>query len=169
MFANEKMNLQTGLSVHDCKMRLLSSVDIERLSLSMSGYAGSKDMLGKIQGNKFRLQKRRNYRNSFAPFFYGQLTNDGVDTLIVGEFRIHPAAKAFMAAWFAFLLIFSLMAVILHPQGQFEAGRVPLLAVSVGMMVFGVALVMFSRWLARGEQRAILDFLKVKLEAREAN
>jgi hypothetical protein len=61
------------------------------------------------------------------------------------------------------------MAAILPPQGQFEAGRVPLLAASVGMMAFGVALVMFSRWLARGEQKAILDFLKVKLEAREAN
>ena len=163
------MNLQTGLSVHDCKMRLLASVDVERFSLSMSGYAGSKDMLGKIQGNKFRLQKRRNYRNSFAPFFYGQFTNDGADTLIVGEFRMHPATRVFMAVWFAFLLIFSLVAVILPPQDQFEAGRVPLLATSIGMMVFGIALVLFSRRLASGEQKAFLDFLKVKLEAREAN
>ena len=164
-----KMKLQTGLSVHDCKMRLLASVDVEKFSLSMSGFAGSKDMLGKIQGNKFRIQKRRDYRNSFAPFFYGQLTNDGADTLIEGEFRMHPVAKAFMAVWFAFLLIFSLMAAILPPQSQFEAGRVPLLAASVGMMAFGVALVLFLHRLASGEQKAILDFLKVKLEARETN
>jgi hypothetical protein len=36
------------------------------------------------------------------------------------------------------------------------------------MMAFGVALVRFGRWLGRGEEKAIVAFLKTTFEANEA-
>jgi hypothetical protein len=40
---------------------------------SWSGYKGDLPVLGTITGNSFRLQKRRYWRNDFAPYFYGQI------------------------------------------------------------------------------------------------
>ena len=163
------VKLQTHIPIDDCKSRLAASMDAERLAFSRSGYAGSKEILGKIRGTGFRLQKRRYYRNSFAPYFYGRLEAADGGTRIEGEFKMHPAARIFMTFWFSFLALFAAAALILPSQGQPEAGRLPFLAVAAFMAAFGVGLIKFSRWLARGEKVAIMDFLKSKLEASDAH
>ena len=162
------MNLQTRLSLDECKSRLADSVDPLKLGWSVSGYAGSKEVLGKFRGDSFRLQKRRNYRNSFAPYLYGQFkTGDGA-TRVEGEFKLHPFTKIFMALWFSFLAAFSVAVLVLPSHGQADSARWPLLLFAAGMAAFGVALIKFSRWLARNEAGAIVALLKSRLEASDA-
>ena len=92
------IELHTHLSTAECQARLAAGVDIQKLAFTRSGYAGSREILAKISGATFRLQKRRTYRNSFAPFFYGKLIAAGSGTRIEGEFKMHPAARVFMAS-----------------------------------------------------------------------
>ena len=166
--STDRMKLQTRLSIDDCKARLADSVDPVKLGWTISGYAGSREILGKIRGNSFRLQKRRNSRNSFAPYLYGQFKAADGGTRVEDEFRLHPFAQIFMALWFSFLAVFAISMLVLPSQGQAGSVRWPLLAVAAGMAAFGIGLVKFSRWLARNEEGAILALLKSSLEASDA-
>src|SRR5438034_1151738 len=94
------MILRTRIPIDECKTRLASAVDAERLAFAASGYAGSKPMLGKFRDATFRLQKRRCYRNSFAPFFFGRFVVSAGGTVIEGDFRMHPFVRVFMIFWF---------------------------------------------------------------------
>jgi hypothetical protein len=84
---------------------LASNIDPERLGFSWSGYAGDRPILGKLRDTKFRLQKRRYYRNSFAPFFFGRFVATGSGTRIEGGFRIHPLMRVFVIVWVSFTAI----------------------------------------------------------------
>ena len=162
--------LRTPLPIEECKARLASGVDVERLAFTWSGHAGSRPILGKFSENGFRLQKRRYYRNEFAPFFYGRFVRADRGTFIEGEFRMHPFARAFMIFWFSFLVLYFAVALVqyaMEPPGV-RGGRGLLLVFPFGMMAFGIALVRFGRWLGRGEERAIVAFLKTTFEANEA-
>ncbi len=161
------VNLQTRLSIEECNSRLLASVDIEHLGWTMSGYAGSKDILAKVSDNGFRLQKRRTHRNSFAPFFFGHFKPVDGGTLIEGEFKLHPATRVFGAVWFSLLLLFAIGVLMVTPDAKTPSARMPLLGVAALMGAFGVCLLMFGQRLARGEQGVILEFLKHSFEASE--
>jgi hypothetical protein len=51
------MKLHTRFSITECRARLEAAVDAEKLGFSLSGYAGSREIIGKIQATSFRLQK----------------------------------------------------------------------------------------------------------------
>jgi hypothetical protein len=137
------------------------------MAFSRSGYAGTRPILGKLGGAGFRLQKRRGYRNSFAPFFFGRFVASDRGTLIEGEFRMHPWAKVFMTGWFSFLVVFSVAFLISRRSGS-QSSLIIDLGVPIMMAVFGVLLVKFGRWLGRGEERDIIEFLKSTLATDEA-
>ncbi len=169
--ANRKnfVTLKTRLSLADCKARLADAVDIQRLAFTRSGYAGSKPIIGRFRAETFRLQKRRSYRNSSAPYFYGKFVPTEGGTLIEGKFRIHPFARAFMFYWFGFLAVFALLAGIFPSRAGGDApwARTLFLLGPLGMAAFGIGLLKFGSWLARAEPPAILDLLKQTLEANE--
>jgi len=146
-------------------------MDAERLAFSWSGYAGKKEILGRIREASFRLQKRRYYRNSFAPFFYGQFAPADSGTLITGEFRMHPFVRVFMAFWFSFLAVFVITALVLPSRGQQESagGRAFILLIAGAFAVFGVGLMKFGQWLGNSKQNAIAAFLKKTLETDDAH
>lgn len=82
---------------------------------------------------------------------------------------MHPLVIVFMALWFSFLAVF-IMLVFAFPPARgsgAQGGKASMLAVSVGMMAFGVAIVKFGQWLGRREERAIVVFLKTTLEAED--
>jgi hypothetical protein len=164
------MTLRTRIPIEECKARLALSVDAERLGFSWSGYAGSRPILGKLRDTTFRLQKRRYYRNSFAPFFFGRFVASNDGTLIEGEFRMHPFVRVFMIVWFSFLGVPSVIMLISVFAGQADVQGSPILGLVIpaGMAVFGVALVKFGRWLGRSEETAIVAFLKSTLETNDA-
>jgi hypothetical protein len=160
------MTLHTRIPIEECKARLASSVDAERLAFSWSGYAGSRPILGKLRDSSFRLQKRRYYHNSFAPFFFGRFVVSDDGTLIEGKFTMHPFVRVFMIVWFSFLGVPSVIMLISVFAGQADVQGSPILGLVIpaGMAAFGVALVKFGRWLGRSEETAIVAFLKSTLE-----
>lgn len=144
-------------------------MDAETWAFSLSGYAGSKPVLGTIQGDTIRLQIRRYYRNSFAPRYHGRLRCVRDGTAIEGEFRMHPFVRVFMAIWFSFLAFFLVAVLASFVTGRAEvrsSNNLALLLIPLGMAAFGVLLIKFGQWLGRSEERKMLNFLKTTLEAK---
>ena len=164
------MTLHTRIPIGECKDRLSCAVDAERFSFSWSGFAGSRPILGSVTDSGFRLQKRRYYRNSFAPCFHGRFLPSDSGTRIEGEFRMNPFAKVFMLVWFSFLTVFIavMLVSVIAERPDVRGGASSVLLVPVGMAAFGVALVKLGQWLGRGEERTIVAFLKTTLDAHDA-
>jgi len=164
------MKLRAPIPIEECRARLATAVDAERFAFSWSGYAGDKPILGKIRDAGFRLQRRRFYHNSFAPFFYGQFVPSGRETLIEGAFRIRTDVKFAMSLWSVILACLTVAMLVqeISRRGGFNGDWASVLLVPAGMTLFGVALVKFGRWLGRGEERAIVAFLKTTFDAKDA-
>lgn len=152
---------------------LRCSVDEERRTLfSFSGYKGSRPFLGKVGENTFRLQKRRHWRNDFAPRFYGQIQPEPGGTKIEGYFDVARWAKLFMRLWLAAavalgapVFVLTLLDVTMGSRnisGDTWVG----LVVPPALVAFGILLPKLGRLLGRAEERAILEHLQNTLAAR---
>jgi hypothetical protein len=127
-------------------------------------------ILAKIRGDHFRLFAwgPTNVRNSFAPFFYGHLEEEGGRTRIQGCFRIHPFARAFLIVWFGGLMAEGSLILLLPTSAWGFGGRPPpvfaVLGIA-GMMLLGYGFVRFARWLGRGQVESVRSFLTRELKA----
>ena len=161
------ITLRTDLDADDCIRRLSDSIDPERLTIfSLSGYSGSKPVIGRIMGYEFYLHKRRNWRNDFAPQFHGNLRAQDRGTLIEGYFDAPRWTRIFMRVWLgaAVLLagpVFLLSLWDLFTGGHYVKGdlRVGLL-VPPCMILFGILLPRLGLWLGRYEEQFIVEFLE---------
>ena len=98
--------LRTDFDTAECRRRLIESIDPERRTIfSLSGYRGSKPVIGLIGRYEFCLHKRRYWHNDFAPQFYGNLLPQARGTLIEGYFDIPRWTKIFMRIWLGGVLL----------------------------------------------------------------
>ncbi|MFZ0640026.1 MAG: hypothetical protein WAN33_09580 [Candidatus Acidiferrales bacterium] len=166
------VTLCTDFNLEECRRRLIESVDPERWTfLSLSGYKGSKPIIGRFEGNAFCLHKRRYYRNDFAPRFYGSLVSLPRGTRVEGYFDARRDAKLSMRIWLAIailigipLFVESLRDALLKTrsiEGNLWVG----LLVPSALVLFGIVLPKFGLWLGRGEERSILALLESTLVA----
>lgn len=158
----------TKLSPHECLQRLRSHVSDMRLSPAWSPPAEG-TVLAKVCANRFRLfvQGQKYMRNSFGPFFYGRVEEGREGTHIIGSFRMHPFVRAFLAIWFGGLAVMAVIFPGVAFSGNLPAGKPPFVFV-VGpllMILLGIALVAFGRWLSRGQISRLREFLREDLEA----
>lgn len=152
---------------------LRRSVDGEQKTLfSFSGYKGNRPVLGEVSDSSFRLQKRRYWRNDFAPRFYGKVEPEYGGTRIEGYFDMTRWVKLFMRVWLGGVVLFggplfvmSLLDVTTgshHTTGDTWVGVI----VPPSMILFGILLPKFGRLLGCGEERFLLEFLQGTLAAR---
>jgi hypothetical protein len=162
------MKLRTKLSIADCRTRLGSATDLGGLALSWDAAAPGA-VLGEFRGPSFRLHTKKYYSNSFAPFFYGKMTDADGGTNLEGGFRFHPFIRLFMVFWFSFLLIFAAAAIIVPaaPHQAGDGGRGWFFAGLGLSAILGAALILCGQWLGRGEREVIRSFLKNTLEAKD--
>jgi hypothetical protein len=152
---------------------LRGSMDEERRTLfSFSGYSGDQPILGEVWGSIFHLQKRRYWRNDFAPHFYGEIQSDPAGTRIEGRFDLADSVRLFMWFWLGgvvliggaiFMVCLSDVAAGSHlVSGDARVG----LIVPPSMLLFGIVLPRVGRLLGRGDEAFILDHLQNILSAR---
>jgi hypothetical protein len=157
--------LRTDLGLEDCLRRLQGATDLaKRTIFSFSGYKGSHPVLSKLDGDKFKIWKRRYYRNSFAPFFFGTLTQDGRGTLVEGRFDMDPFVKAFVILWLAIVGL-SGISEVSSALSHGHSARTDVLFRG-GMFLFGLILPRFGQLIAKSEERFLRDFLESTLAAR---
>ena len=92
--------------------------------------------------------------NSFKPFFRGRFIERNGKAVLVGRFTVHPFAKVFMALWFGFAGLASVLAML---QGQKRAFG---LLSGFGLIIaFGAAFVGLCRWFARNDAAWLSDVI----------
>jgi hypothetical protein len=98
--------LHSDYSPDTCVAKLSEQIDSDKRSLfSLSGYKGSKPIVGRIGGNEFRLQKRRYWHNSFGPVLFGRVTSHGRGSLVEGYWGMARWTRMFMRVWIIFAIV----------------------------------------------------------------
>jgi len=152
---------------------LRRSIDPEKRTLfSLSGYKGDRPVLGEVQGNEFKLQKRRYSRNDFAGQFYGTIEAETGGSRIQGYFDAPRWARYFMRFWLAGAILCGAPIFVLtlldaltgshHTTGDTWVG----LVVPPALIVFGTVLPKVGRAFGRGDRRFLVEFLQQTVAAR---
>jgi hypothetical protein len=162
----EKLVLQTALPPDECIRRIEASTDPgNRTIFSLSGYKGSKPLLVKFDGNQFKLWKRRYYRNDFAPYFFGTLSPDNRGTHLEGYFDMDRWVKIFMRIWIAFAVLFTVPIFFATLNRPSRVNGWIGIVIPLGFVIFGTLLPKFGRWMGRGEEKFMREFLQTTLVA----
>lgn len=157
--------LVTDLSMEECRRRLSELRRRPRFLEPPRVQTGDPGVFGELQGERFRLYAVRVlFRNSFRRLFYGRLEADAGRTLIVGQFRVHPFVRAFIAVWLAVVGFFALVSTCaaIQPGGPDVGFGV---AIAWGMLALGAAISFVGPRLSRPEEEAVLSYLEERLEA----
>jgi len=152
---------------------LRRSIDEERRTLfSLSGYRGSCSVLGEVAENTFRLQRRRYWRNDFAPHLYGRFRLEAGGSRIEAHFDVSRWVRTFMKIWLAGaallgapIFVLSALDVLTgshHTTGDIRVG----LIVPPALVLWGFALPRLGRLFGRGDERFLLEFVQQTVAAR---
>jgi len=161
---SDVVELRTDLSPDECLRRLREAADPPQFGpFSLSGYKGSKPVIAKLTGTKIKLWKRRYYKNSFAPFFFGALVPQGAGTRIEGHFGMDPFVKVFLAFWLGAVFLGAVAALTARFSQGIPSGDLAAIVIPFAMILFGLALPRFGQWLGRSEKKDLLEFLQTAL------
>jgi hypothetical protein len=167
--------LHSALSPEVVAETLRREMDEERWTLfSLSGLAGDRPVVGKVEGEQFRLRKRVYLHNDFAGQFYGSMTGEPGGTRMEGYFDFPRWIRYFMRGWLALAIlicvpIFALTVFDLALGVHFIAAKGSDwlgLVVAPAFLAYALLLPWVGRRLGRGGERYILNFLETKLGAR---
>ena len=152
----KRLVLQSPLSPGMCVTRLTSALS-----------SGSIGVAGHVAGLSVRLRKRIAYYNSFQTLLRGTLHASNGGTRFDGQLGVHPLVSAFFALALGFMLLLG----GLHIFGALRSmpfDRVLPQIVGIGTIFLAAFVVpFFGRYIARGEERLIVDFFRQTLDARE--
>jgi len=153
------MTLITRLSIEDCKARLAAGIG--PWTFLQGEILSHRNILGTLHGEAFKLRVNGGLRHS-APTFYGRFTSSNDSTLIQGDFDVSFVSKIPMVVRLSMLVLFALISLVLlltRQTGMEDAGK---------MLLFIGGLAVFAYGSRRMKQKAILNFLKDKLEASDS-
>ena len=108
------------------------------IKADFSGYVElfEKDAIyGNISKNKVCLYHGTPFRNSFRPVFVAKIV-EGVQTTIIGKWRLPGRLNVFIVMWYLFLIWMSIVPLVIDGQGN-----LPLLYATV--IVFALSLAVF--------------------------
>ena len=113
---------------------------------------------GTITDNTFRLQRNIQYRNSFLPVIRGRVDPTESGSEIHLEMGIHPLVMAFLAFWFAFVVLACLGSLFGTIAGD---STFPLLGrlLPWGMLLFGILVAVVPFRIEARKAKEKLEFL----------
>ena len=157
----KRICLVSDESVPNCQARLEGAV----------GFNTVGPILGEVRGSKFRLHiLRKDFRNSFAPHFHGELRAAPSGTTIEGKFTMHFFVRMFLTIWFAGVIgIGGKMALV--SAESIATGR-PVEHVYIGLffptalLFAGILIVYSGKTLGVDDEAQILKFLQHRLNCR---
>lgn len=165
--------LHSALPPNAVAEALRRTIDEEHWTLfSLSGYKGSRPLLGEVCEDTFRVQKRRYSRNDFAGHFYARFAPEPGGTRIEGYFDAQRWARYFMRIWLAFAVLVSVPIFVEtvidmvtgshHMSGDKWVG----LVVPPVLVLAGTVLPKLGRLLGKKDRQFILEHVQNTLAAR---
>jgi len=132
---------------------------------SLSGYEGTRPILGEVDRSTFRLQKRRISRNNFSGHFYGKIEPESGGARVEGYFAAPRWARYFMRLWVAFAVICGVPLFVSTLRDVNAAGGkigdlwVGLIVPPVLVFV-GTVLPRITQRFGRGDRRMMIEFVQ---------
>jgi hypothetical protein len=99
------ITLHSDFPPESCLTRLTENIDLDRWAFSLSGYEGSKPIVGRIAGNEFRLHKRRYWHNRSGPVLFGRVGAEGRGSLIEAYWDLWLWDRIFMRVWLGYAVL----------------------------------------------------------------
>jgi hypothetical protein len=155
-----RVEIRTEDSISECRDRLVKNVYLNPMHIS-----------GAFNGKKLHLYVvRENFRNSFAPHFYGTLEDRPVQTTLAGRFGMHLFVRIFLGVWFGFFTILEFWLLTLYVSGV-RTGQYPLqnphltVFLPLAFIICGLLMVHWGKNLGKNDQTRILEFLERSIGA----
>ncbi len=153
--------LTSPLTPGECQRRLREVID------GRGTLFGNRPVIGSVGDGRASLRRRTWYRNSFQTVLAVNLEADGSHTLLKCRSGMSPYVVGFMGVWFAIVVLIGAVA---GTAGVAVQGTPWIMAAApLFMFAFGAAMVVFGRYLARGEHDFLMDFLLKTTDARPAS
>ncbi len=146
---------------------LRCSIDEEhRTFFSLSGYEGTRPILGEVGANSFRIQRRRYSRNDFAGHLYGSFIPEGTGTKIEAHFDMPRWARYLWRFWLGgavvigtIIFVQTLLGILTGPN-QLNGDRWVGFVVPPSLVGYSVLFPMLTRRFGRKDRRFLLEFLQ---------
>jgi hypothetical protein len=163
--AQKKIILRMNFGVEECLRRLCGATDPPRWTpFSLSGYAGSKPLLAKIDGQKVKIWKRIYYRNNFRTYFFGRIIPEGKAARMEGHFAMQSFVKFFV--WlFVGLIAVATISRLIASRHDIGASPQNWLIFVVPWSLVPLAFLV-AKWIGGREEQFVLDSLQEALGAR---
>ena len=166
-----QLSLHTELPLFECAHRLKGAIDEPNWApFSLSGYGGSKGVIGTVYGTEIRLQQRSRIRHPWeAVFLDARLVPDDSGTRIEGRFRRRRSQLIFMSLWTFFavvvggVLFVSASLELIAPAGRLSGN--PWVGIAIPLIFWTVAANYF--WLGRRERRYLANFVRDTVGSKE--
>ncbi|MBI3957184.1 MAG: hypothetical protein HY328_00140 [Chloroflexi bacterium] len=130
----------------------------------------SDEFRGKVEGNGVKLWRSRGYavsRGSFAPIFYGVVTETATGSRLSGHFQMHPMTRLYTAAWIGLSSLLALVFLVVAAQRATPestgADALPVLLVAL-LPLTGTLLVRFQQSRGRADEEAVREWIGKLLE-----
>jgi hypothetical protein len=161
---DQRMTFRSPLSPEACMDRLRA----ETGSIWNPLAAWTSPVRGSVNERGFRIVRAIHYRNSMQSEATGTWTSEGSGTRIDVQFAMNRIGAIAMSVWLAFVGAFAILwAFVPHAASSHGGPAAALWLVEwipYWMLLFGIGLVYFGRWLARGDNAFLIDFLRRTLE-----
>ena len=166
------IELYSPLTVEECLLRLRGVVDGDGW-FAWFTRRPEVPLAGRFGGNRLWLRKQISYRNCFQLYLNGTIRAQGDQTVIEGQFTVHPGVRVFWMLWFGFVALVAVVSLntgfygLLN--GSLHAGQSPWLSIFIGVALplFGYVTQRVGAFLSRKEPAFIKDLLVKTLEAEE--
>lgn len=133
----ENIIYKTKLSNEQAIQKLNDNIEAERrFGFSAPSYTYSKPYIGQITGNKFKIKRVINYRNSFLPQIKGEVYSEFDGTKIKVNMSLHKFILVFTSIWLGIVFIGCSFTIYV----LFTKAFAPFILIPLGLLVFGVAL-----------------------------
>lgn len=125
-------------------------------------FFGKRPARGHVGAGGGWLRKRVNHRNSFQSVMRFDVEPEGAGSRIICRIGAPWFARGFMILWMGGItLIGGGITLSTIVSGHYVLAVVPL-----GMLLFGALLVVFGRWLARGDKPFLVDLVAGTVDGR---
>jgi len=153
--------LQTDKPIDSCRTQLERNVYLNRI------------VSGDVSGDRIHLFRvRENFRNSFAPRFYGRLEARASGTAIKGRFTLHRFVMVFIGVWFGGIGLVAFLVTPLALRTLFTGLPLvpnPWIGALFPALLFlcGLLMVHWGHRLGRNDKADIVKFFRDTLNARQ--
>jgi hypothetical protein len=167
----ETVCLRSDFAVEECLQRLREATDAPKTQFFFHFEpVSSKPVLAKFRGNRFKLWKRKESRNDFAPCFFGVVSSEGSGSQLVGRFGMDRSIHLFIAFWLVFTvgITVATLPVMVDHFRHLKQGELSVFDfMPLGLLAAGILMFKYGRRIGKQEGPFLSDFLQKTLQARQ--